>query len=78
VSRTDIPGARIYRKPLPTSIKTIGDLIQIRRYEKRLTLWQLAQKMGIAAATVKAWERNTAQPNGQQMKQLAGVLKFRC
>ena len=65
------------RKPLPTSIKTLGDLIQIKRYEKRLTLWRLAHKMGIATATVRAWERGTARPGEQQMEQLAKILDFR-
>jgi len=40
------------RKPLPASIQMLGDLIQIRRYENRLTLWQLAQKMGIVTVSV--------------------------
>jgi DNA-binding transcriptional regulator YiaG len=76
VSRTHIPAPKIHRKPLPTSIQTIGDLIQIKRYEKKLTLWQLAQKMGIAAASLRAWEDGTYQPNGQQIALLTIHLEF--
>ena len=77
VSRAQIPTDRYRRKPLPTNIKTIGDLIQIKRYEKRLRLWQLAQKMGIATATVRAWENGTSQPNKQQIEQLMKLLEFK-
>jgi transcriptional regulator with XRE-family HTH domain len=58
------------------SIQTLGDLIQIRRYEKNLTLWQLAQKMGIAAASVRAWEEGGCWPNPTQMAFLAKFLPF--
>jgi hypothetical protein len=47
VSRGHIPTNRQPRKSLPTSILTLGDLIQVKRYEKKLTLRQLAPKMGI-------------------------------
>ena len=76
VSRTHIPTPRIQRKPLPTSIQTLGDLIQVKRYEKRITLWQLAQKMGITSASVQAWENGTGQPNSQQIVLLTKQLGF--
>ena len=31
-------------------MQTLGNLIQIKRYEKNVTIYQLAQKMGIATA----------------------------
>jgi ribosome-binding protein aMBF1 (putative translation factor) len=74
--RTPLPSSRNHRKPLPVSIQTHGDLIQIKRYEKRLTLWQLAQKMGITTASVRAWENGTRQPNGQQIALLTKHLGF--
>jgi ribosome-binding protein aMBF1 (putative translation factor) len=77
VSRAHIPSYTYRRKPLPTSIKTLGDLIQIKRYEKRLTLWQLAQKMGIAAQLIRAWEDETARPTQQQCEQLAAIIGLR-
>jgi hypothetical protein len=40
-------------KPLPVSIKTISDWIQIKRMEKNLTPYQLSAKMGIATALVR-------------------------
>jgi transcriptional regulator with XRE-family HTH domain len=55
---------------MPTSIQTLGDLIQVKRYEKRITLRQLAEKMGIAPASVRAWEAGTAEPDCQQYQSL--------
>ena len=43
-------------KPLPVSIKTIGDWIQVKRREKNLTRFHLALKMGIATSLVCSWE----------------------
>jgi DNA-binding transcriptional regulator YiaG len=54
--------------------KTLGDLIQVKRNEKRLTLPQLAEKMGIAPAVVRAWEDNSTRPNDQQLAELSGLL----
>jgi ribosome-binding protein aMBF1 (putative translation factor) len=61
-------------KPLPASIKTIGDLIQVKRMEKNLTPGHLAAKMGIATALVRSWEDGTGQPDNRQLKVLAGLL----
>lgn len=76
VSCTHIPSDRKPRKSLPASIKMLGDLIQIKRYEKKLTLWQLAQKMGITTASARAWEDGTGQPNDQQIALLTKHLGF--
>jgi len=76
-SRVHIPTDRYRRKSLPTSIKTLGDLIQIKRYEKRLTLWEVAQRMGIPTAQVRAWERDDDKPNEQQTDELAKTLGFK-
>jgi len=61
---------------LPTSIKTIGDWIQVKRQEKNLALGHLAAKMGIAATLVRSWEDGTIQPDGRQMEVLANFLGF--
>jgi DNA-binding transcriptional regulator YiaG len=61
---------------LPKSIQTLGDLIQVKRYEKKLTLWQLAQKMGITTTSVQTWEDGTSRPNGQQIALLIKYLGF--
>jgi DNA-binding transcriptional regulator YiaG len=76
VSRMHIPAKRQHRKPLPTSIQTLGDLIQVKRYEKRLTLGQLAQKMGIAPAEVRIWEQNGSYPDSDQCIDLARILEI--
>jgi DNA-binding transcriptional regulator YiaG len=76
VSRSHISTSRQPRKPLPTSRQTLGDLIQVKRYGKNLTLWQLGQKMGITTASVRAWEQGTDRPNHEQMVLLAKHLGF--
>jgi DNA-binding transcriptional regulator YiaG len=61
-------------KPLPVNIKTTGDWIFVKRMEKNLTPGQLAAKMGIASALVRAWEDGTSQPNEQQQEVLVKIL----
>jgi DNA-binding transcriptional regulator YiaG len=56
-----------HAKPLPESVKTISDWIQVKRHEKNLTAGHLAAKMGIATALVQAWESGTSQPNDRQL-----------
>ena len=55
----------------------LGDLIQVKRYENRLTRGQLAIKVGIAAATVRAWEHDVDRPDEHQMRQMAEILDLR-
>jgi ribosome-binding protein aMBF1 (putative translation factor) len=76
LSRSHIPTNRRPRKSLPTSIQTLGDLIQVKRYEKKLTLWQLAQKMGITTASARAWNDGTGQPDIEQIALLRKHLGF--
>jgi ribosome-binding protein aMBF1 (putative translation factor) len=61
-------------KPLPTSIQTIGDWIQVKRQEKNLSPCHLAAKMGVAMALIRSWENGTAQADSQQLKVLANLL----
>jgi len=60
---------------LPTNVKTLGDQIKIKRYEKKITLQQLALKMGIRQTTVRGWEHDAERPNEEQMERLVAVLK---
>jgi ribosome-binding protein aMBF1 (putative translation factor) len=76
IPRAHIPAVCCRRKPLPTSIKTLGDLIRVKRCENRLSVGRVAIKMGIVAATVQAWESNESQPDEQQVRQLARLLNF--
>jgi len=61
-------------KPLPESIKTIGDWIHIKRRAKNLTPCHLALKMGIATALVRSWEDGSSQPDSKQLQDLAKYL----
>jgi transcriptional regulator with XRE-family HTH domain len=61
---------------LPASIKTIGDLIRVKRRERNLTRYHLAIKMGIATALVRSWENGTSQPDNRQLEFLAKFLRF--
>ena len=62
--------------PLPVNIKTIGDLICVRRQTKNLTPGHLASKMGIASSVVSSWEDGNARPNDWQLELLAKILGF--
>jgi ribosome-binding protein aMBF1 (putative translation factor) len=63
-------------KPLPASIQTLGDWIQVKRMQKNLTPGHVAAKMGIATALIRSWEDGTSQPDSQQLKVLARLLGF--
>ena len=63
-------------KPLPASINTLGDWIQVKRMEKNLTPGHLAAKMGIATALVRSWEDGPIQPDNRQLEVLANLLGF--
>jgi transcriptional regulator with XRE-family HTH domain len=60
------------------SIQTLGDLIQVKRYEKQITLRQLAEEMGIAPAAVRAWETGTDLPDNRQIAMLTTLLRIDC
>lgn len=61
-------------KPLPESIQTLGDWIQVKRMEKNLTPGHVALKMGIATALVRSWEDGSIQPDNRQLEALASLL----
>ena len=61
-------------KPLPASIRTIGDWIQAKRMEKNLTPGHLATKMGIATTLIRSWENGTSRPDNRQLEVLANLL----
>ena len=61
-------------KPLPVSIKTIGDWIQVNRIAKNFRPGHLALKMGIATDLVQSWEDGSTKPNEQQLKILTGIF----
>jgi ribosome-binding protein aMBF1 (putative translation factor) len=63
-------------KPLPDSIKTLGDWIRVKRQEKNLTSSHLAAKMGIASALVRSWELDRVLPTEVQLQVLADFLRL--
>ena len=65
-----------HAKPLPESIKTVAEWIQVKRQEQNLTHSHLAVKMGIATALVRSWEDGTIQPDNRQLEVLANLLGF--
>jgi ribosome-binding protein aMBF1 (putative translation factor) len=76
VSRADIPMNRQRRKHIPSIIATLGDYMQAKRYEKGLHHYQVADKMGIAASLVSAWESGNSTPDKTQWQMLSELLSF--
>jgi ribosome-binding protein aMBF1 (putative translation factor) len=76
VSRTHIPLNRNRRKQIPTIIRTLGDYIQAKRYEKGLHPYQVAGKMGVETALILAWENGTRKPDEKQWQMLSNLLSF--
>jgi ribosome-binding protein aMBF1 (putative translation factor) len=76
VSRAHIPLNRQRRKLIPSVIKTTGDYIQAKMYEKGLHPYQVAGKMGIAASLISAWERGVSSPSEEQWQMLSKLLSF--
>jgi DNA-binding transcriptional regulator YiaG len=69
-----IPANRKPRKPLPTIIKTLGDRIQVRRFEKGLLQSEVAEKLRVPISLVRAWENDVLEPNHDEWNRLAKVL----
>jgi DNA-binding transcriptional regulator YiaG len=65
---------RKWFKSLPASIKTLGEWIQVRRQEKKLSPYHLAAKMGIATALVQSWESGASDPDDRQRQMLCSVF----
>jgi len=61
---------------LESNVKTVGDLIKIKRLTKNLTPGHVARRMGIASTIIRAWEDGTATPNDWQMELLAKILGY--
>ena len=74
VSRKHIPGKRCPRKSFPTTPKSLGDLIQIKRVEKKLSPTELAQNTGVTKQTVRRWEKDAEIPNEREWRLLESLL----
>jgi len=62
------------KKSFPETIKTLGDEIYVKRFEKGLTREQLAARAGILASTLAGWENGTGTPSDFERTRLASVL----
>jgi ribosome-binding protein aMBF1 (putative translation factor) len=74
VSRHHISTNRKPRKPVPTTLKTLGDHIHIKRYEKRLSLSQVADYVGVTMTVIKSFESDAELPNDSQLQSLQKLL----
>jgi hypothetical protein len=62
------PETRVFRRigtPVPVEPKTLGDCILWTRVERRLHQHEVAAILGVARATMSAWETNLYQPKGK-------------
>ena len=56
------------------TIATLGDRLEAAREAKGLTLDGLAEKLGVDARTLEAWESDADAPRGNRIQMLAGLL----
>ncbi len=73
-SRSCIPSNRRPRKSMPTTLKTLGDHIQVRRFEEGLLQSELAEKMGVTTSLIQLWENDDCLPDERQFKMLVSLL----
>jgi DNA-binding transcriptional regulator YiaG len=74
VSRGHIPTNRHPRKALPKAPKTLGDHIQVKRFEKGLTRSKLARMLEVPRELVTNWEHDLGRPTAGEWQALADVL----
>jgi len=53
---------------------TFGDRMATARERLGLTQAQLAQRIGVKAQTIAAWEQDRAEPRANRLQMLAGML----
>jgi ribosome-binding protein aMBF1 (putative translation factor) len=61
-------------KPLPASVKTMGDWIQLKLREHGMSPYHLALKMGIATSVVNAWKVGEAWPMACHIRDMVRIL----
>jgi transcriptional regulator with XRE-family HTH domain len=57
-------------------MKTIGEIISLKRKEKGLTQAELAQQMHVTDKAVSKWERDLSCPDVNSISKLAEVLEI--
>jgi ribosome-binding protein aMBF1 (putative translation factor) len=61
-------------KPLPASVKTMADWIQLKLRERGMSPYHLALKMGIATSVVNVWKDGLARPQNRQMREMVTIF----
>lgn len=56
------------------TVATFGDRLEAARTAKGLTVESLAEKLGVDANTVEAWENDADAPRANRVQMLAGLL----
>jgi ribosome-binding protein aMBF1 (putative translation factor) len=74
VSRKHIPQNRRTRTPFPTSLKTFSDQMRVKRYERGLLQWELAEQVGVPVKHLQKWERGLRTPNESEQAKLVAIL----
>jgi DNA-binding XRE family transcriptional regulator len=62
------------RKVFPTTPKTLGDHLMVKRLEADLTQAEVAVKMRVSDKTLRAWEYDQSLPSAAEWQRLIGVL----
>ena len=55
---------------------TLGEQIRAARTEKRLSLKQLAEKLGVTVAAISQWETGAASPSNKNRAKLSAILNI--
>ncbi len=56
------------------TVATLGDRLEAAREAKGLTVESLAEKLGVDAGTLEAWENDADAPRANRIQMLAGLL----
>lgn len=56
-------------------MKTIGKIIQEKRFKKGWSVYQLAKEIGVTHVSISYWERNQRFPNAIYLVALADVFE---
>jgi len=62
------------RKVFPTTPKTLGDHLMVKRLEADLTQAEVAAKMRVSDKTLRAWEYDQSLPSHAEWQRLIGIL----
>jgi DNA-binding transcriptional regulator YiaG len=62
------------RKVFPTTPKTLGDHLMVKRLEADLTQAEVAAKMKVSDKTLRAWKYDQSLPSQVEWQRLIGIL----